>query len=192
MKKNVIAGILLATTLLTACSAPEAGLPKREMPQTTPAVNESRADELIPAKPDGYVLSDDFVSRYIDEDAFNRMIARTERGMKIAEDTADMTAQEIALWREIVMSAYFNQYTTDDLEAKIYELYKCLADVAAKHNMTEEEFLATDPIAMKADEVKAFFERQAAKFAEKQAQSENGFDVSEGFGVGTPGNAVKE
>jgi len=176
MKKRLFILSIAAGIMLSACSSLSSDMPKREKADTTPGINLSKKNEDIPDKPEPYELSDDFISSYLDVDSFNNMTKRTQDGIRITQDTAGMSKGEVALWKEIIMSDYYTQYTTDDLEAKMAELYAALADTAAKHKMTEEEYVKSDPIGMEIEEVKKFLKEQAEKF--KIEQEENALDKS--------------
>lgn len=87
---------------------------------------------------------------------------RTLAGIQITNAEADMTKEEISLWKEMIKNEKFTQYTMEDAETKKQELQEILDDLEKDCGVSMEEFL--QQYGMTEESVSEFIEKQAQKY----------------------------
>lgn len=165
-KKQCITAAFICM-FLSGCGQLNPNMTEFSMPETTEAQIEQEVKNSIErmaaekhVKPE---LSDEFISQYLDMNSFEELKQRTKEGIHATQDVAEMTEQEFQLWKDIIDTEMLNQYTTDDLEKKKFELKNILESMAKAKNMELEEMIKKS-YHMNQDELDSFLEKQAAKF----------------------------
>ena len=122
----MMAGIM-ATLMLTGCSL-KSGLPSYDTAGTQAeardpdTVVKDTVQQLANENHVKPMLSDSFVSQYLDVASLDELKQRVKDGMAATQDKAGMTEQQISLWQEMMNEKSFPEYTTDDVNARITEL----------------------------------------------------------------------
>ena len=177
-KHIIIAAVLMASISLTACNAPESGLPKYD----TESISEDAVDKEINKAVQNTVerlasekhvapeLSDDFCSKYLDMNSFEELKIRTLNGIKVTEASFDLSKNRAALWKQITDNANFNQYTTADLDRRIAELKGIVEELARNNKMSLEEYLSQVEFGLSMDEYEAFIKEQAEKYYQEYSE----------------------
>ena len=124
-------------------------------------------------------LSDDFMQKYLDMSSFEELKQRTLEGIQITNDMANMSSAEISLWQQIIRDKAFNFYTTDDIDARSAELNGILDSIAASHQMTTQEFLASGDFGIDLSGARGFLDAQAARYATGFASSQSSNPVND-------------
>lgn len=107
-------------------------------------------------------VSDDFVSRYLDMNNLKELQHRTLAGIQITNAEADMTKEEISLWKEMIKNEKFTQYTMEDAETKKQELQGILDALEKDCAVSKEKFL--QQYGMTEESISEFIEKQAQKY----------------------------
>lgn len=171
--KRLLVPMMIAAIFLTGCSELKPGLEEYSMPTQaeTKVVDKeakSAVERMAEKKHVKAELSDDFVSRYMDISTFDELKRRTEEGIRITQNTADMTESEFKLWEDIISSEQMDQYTVSDMEVKKEELNSIIKKMADE-KQTSISGLA-EKYGMTEDEMDQFLNKQAEKYVEKDIE----------------------
>lgn len=162
LKKSFM--LLCIAFVLSGCQGldntiPDSTVPDRKEVHTVMQRNIEKIASEKHAVPE---LSDDFVSRYLDMNNLEELQQRTLAGIQITNAEADMTKEEISLWKEMIKNEKFTQFTMEDAETKKQELQEILDDLEKDCGVSKEKFL--QQYGMTEESVSKFIENQAQKY----------------------------
>lgn len=177
MKRISIFFLILVSLayLFSTCGGLTPGLPsydkdrKEGTAQNIDAVVKQTVQQAADATHAAPALSDTFVQEHLDMGSLDELKERVKSGMAITEDKASMTEDQIALWKLIIASRDYPNYTTEDILKRADELNAILDSLSEEQHQSLGQFLDTSGIQMSAEEAKEFVQSQVARFYESDS-----------------------